>query len=216
MRSVQYVIAVASPFHSLETVAQQLPFHLNETDKVNSAFRRSRQDDDEAKYHIDLWTYCFIRRYYLIKFSRDALFSNPADMDDLISRAYLKVQDRRNTVSDSSYYASWVSVVCKNVYLNFLRSVHQVVSINQEEVSLTAHDSIETFHDVGLLYVGLRKAIERLPNFLREIALYRFIEGYTYQEIGRLIDKPMPIVRSYVNKAIQKLRKDPIFLAYLE
>ncbi len=203
---------MASFFHSLETVAQHLPFDLNETDKVNDAFRQWRlKQDSEAKYHIDLWTYCFIRRYYLIKFSRDALFSNPADMDNLISKAYLKVQNHRDSVSDSAHYTSWVSVVCKNEFLNFLRSVHHVVSFDQEEMQLADDDSVEGFYDMGLLYLGLRKAVERLPDFLREIAFYRFIEGYSYQEIGQRIEKPLPIVRAYVNKAIQKLRKDPFF-----
>ena len=209
-------MTLASPFRSLASVAEHLPFHLNETDKVNAAFRQWRQqDDDEARYHVELWTYCFIRRYFLMKFTRDALFNNPADVDALIEQAYVKVQDHLSTVSDSAHYASWVSVVCKNVFLNYLRTLHAVVSIDQDEGLQLQGDSLEALHDTGLLYQGLHEAVERLPEYVREIARYRFIEGYSYHEIGQLIDKPLPVIRSYVNKAVRKLRKDPLFLAYV-
>ena len=118
--------------------------------------RRRQDDDDEAKYHIDLWSYCFIRRYFLIKFSRDARFNSPADMDEVITQAYIKVQDRRATVSDAGRYASWVSVVCKNVFLNYLRRVHHLVSIDEEAAPIAESDSQEPLHDVGMLYVARR------------------------------------------------------------
>jgi len=78
------------------------------------------QADDEAGYHVDLWTYCFIRRYFLVKFAREA-YGGPADLEALIEKAYRKVQSRRHTVADTARYASWVSVVCKNTFLNYLR-----------------------------------------------------------------------------------------------
>ena len=210
------MMVVTSPFRSLASVAQHLPFHLNETDKVNRAYRQWLQDDDdEAKYHVDLWTYCFIRRYFLIKFSREALFNNPADMDALIEQAYLKVQDHQTAVTGSGHYASWVSVLCKNAFLNYLRNVHQAVSLDQEEAPQLQGDSLDALYDAGMLHQGLREAIGRLPEYLRDIARYRFIEGYSYEEIGQYIDKPLPVIRSYVNKAARKLRKDPLFLAYV-
>lgn len=209
-------MALTSPFRSLAAVAEHLPFHINETEKVNAAFVRWRQhDDDEARYHVELWTYCFVRRYFLIKFTRDAIYSNPADMDALIEQAYASVQAHEAAVSDTARYASWVSVVCKNAFLNFRRSAQQAVSIDQDDAPQLQGDSLEALHDAGLLHEGLCEAVERLPEFLAEIARYRFVEHLSYQEIGALTGKDLPIVRSYVNKAVQRLRKDPLFLAYL-
>lgn len=204
------------PFRLLAAVAARLPFHLNETDKVNAAFRHWRQQDDaEAKYHVDLWTYCFIRRYFLIKFTREGLYNNAADMDTLIEEAYVKVEDHQASVSDTTRYASWVSVVCKNAYLNYRRNYQPVVYIDQDDGLHLQGESLEALHDAGMVHEGLRVAIERLPEFLREIAYLRFIENASYQDIAQFVDKPLPIVRSYVNKAVAKIRTDPVFLAYL-
>jgi len=209
-------MTLTAPFRSLAAVASRLPFHLNETKKVNATFRHwRRDDDDEAKYHVDLWTYCFIRRYFLIKFTRDALYNNAADMDALIEQAYVKVEDHQASVSDTTRYASWVSVMCKHAYLNYRRNVPSVVSIDQDDGLNLQGDSLEALHDAAMVHEGLRRAIERLPEFSREIAYLRFIENASYQDIARRMDKPLPIVRSYVNKAMVKLRSDPVFLAYL-
>jgi len=205
-------MTLTAPFRSLAAVASRLPFHLNETKKVNATFRHwRRDDDDEAKYHVDLWTYCFIRRYFLIKFTRDELYNNAADMDALIEQAYVKVEDHQASVSDTTRYASWVSVVCKHAYLNYRRNVPPVVSIDQDDGLHLQGDSLEALHDAAMVHEGLR---HQAPAGV-EIAYLRFIENASYQDIARRMDKPLPIVRSYVNKAMVKLRSAPVFLAYL-
>lgn len=207
----------SSPYeYELNLVAQHLPFHLNETDKVNAAFVRWHQhDDEEAKYHIDLWTYCFIRRYFIVKFARDSSYSNVADVDALIEKAYAKVQRYESTIDQKARYASWVSVVCKNTFLNYLRTVHAMVSINQEDGPQLQGESLELMYDVGMMYEELQHAIERLPEFLRDVARLRFVEDCSYQEIGEATGKELPIVRSYVSKAALKLRSDPSLRSFL-
>ena len=209
-------MAVTNPFHSLAAIAARLPFHLNETDKVNAAFRRWRRyDDDQAKYHVDLWTYCFIRRYFLVKFTRDHLYNNAADMEALIEQAHARVQQRQAMVSETARYASWVSVVCKHAFLNYLRTLQVVVSIDQDAGLQLPGEPIAALHDAGMVYEGLRRAIERLPGYLREVAHLRFARGISYHAIEQFTGKPLPTVRSYVYKAALKLRADPLFRAYL-
>ena len=99
--------------------------------------------------------------------------------------------------------------------LNYRRNVPPVVSIDQDDGLHLQGDSLEALHDAAMVHEGLRRAIERLPEFSREIAYLRFIENASYQDIARRMDKPLPIVRSYVNKAMVKLRSDLVFLAYL-
>ena len=75
---------------------------------------------------------------------------------------------------------------------------------------------MEALHDAGMVHEGLRQAIKRLPEYLREVAYLRLIKDTPYQDIEQFTGKPLPIVRSYVNKAVLKLRSDPVFLLYLE
>ena len=109
------------PSSELRTVIDRLPFSVDDTDAANESFRRWRDEEDpKAKRHADLWTYCYVCRYFLGKSARGT-FDNPSDADELITRAYRKVQENRDGVRNAARYANWVSVVCKNTLLNYTR-----------------------------------------------------------------------------------------------
>ncbi|HEX7071285.1 MAG TPA: hypothetical protein VF190_10780, partial [Rhodothermales bacterium] len=73
-------------FSSLDRVAAELPFGMHETDLVNAAFEDWLRDGDSCRKRVvDLWTYCFVRRYVIIKFASDR--SAPtADMEMVVER----------------------------------------------------------------------------------------------------------------------------------
>ena len=200
----------------LEKIAAQLPFHLNDTDKVNEAFQQWRKHkDEEHRRVIDIWTYCFVRRYFLSKFTHPASHSSTADLDILVERVYKRVQDHEDKLVDGMRYASWVSVICKNTYLNFLRKQTIFVSIDQEMGPVLQAHTEQATHDLGLVVEGLRRAVARLPDYLRDITRLRLMEGRSYSEIEQLTGKSLPTIRSYLHKAIVKLRSDAAFLAFI-
>ena len=46
-------------------VASILPFDLNDSDEINSVYRKWRQTHEETELkHLEIWTYCFVRRYF--------------------------------------------------------------------------------------------------------------------------------------------------------
>ena len=66
---------------SFDAVARHLPFHLNETGRANEAFLRWQTENDlAARRIVDLWTYCFIRRYFAVKFVQNPAY-RAADLD---------------------------------------------------------------------------------------------------------------------------------------
>ena len=58
-------------------------------------------------------------------------------------------------------------------------------------------------------------AIDRLPNFLQEVARLYFTQQRKYDEIGQITGKPVPTIRAYVNKAVKRFRQDRVLLAYV-
>lgn len=204
-------------FHSLDAVAAHLPFHLSDIEAANATFVRWWQERTPAhRRTVDIWTYCFVRRYFLVKFVKEPP-PNPSDLDELVERTFQKIERNRETIRQPERYASWVSVICKNTYLNYVRRRHRLYSLNEDEAPEPAADPPPPLpYDAGVLMSTVLAAIERLPNFLREVAYLRFVKACSYQEIEAHIDKPLPILRSYVNKAARQLRQDPHLLALLE
>lgn len=200
----------------LDAVAAHLPFHLSETDQVNAAFSRWREEGaEEARRIVDLWTYCYIRRYYLVKFMRDPAPS-ASDLDALVERAYVKVEEHRIGIRDPGRYAHWVSVVCRNTFLNHLRRRRPHVSLDEEGGPVLVSEELPAPPDFAFVLQVVLAAIARLPAYLQEVSRLRFVERRSYEQIGEATGKPLPIIRSYVHKALARLRQDPELLQLTE
>jgi RNA polymerase sigma factor (sigma-70 family) len=216
--SFRYVITRSmstSSFESLEALVARLPFHLDDTGSINTCYARwfdspSKRD----RLTIDLWTYCFIRRYFLIKFVQESTVG-PADFEELVDRTFRKVEQSAGQIKRPERYASWVSVVCKNTFLNYLRDFRRAVSLDADRSPQLVAETPQPFSDVGIVRQAVQEAIGRLPDYLQECVRLRFIEGLSYAEINDRTGYPLPRIRSYINKAMKRFREDSLLIAYL-
>lgn len=208
-------IIMPDPSSRLRSVLDHLPFSLDDSDAANDAFRRWRENGDpEAERLVDLWTYCFVCRYFLAKSSGDA-FDRAATPDELITRAYEKVREKREGVRNPDRYTNWVSVVCKNTFLNYARRDRVADSINEERgPTLQAQES--KIPEDGFVREAFEDAIERLPDYLQEPARLYFLEDRDFEEISEEIGKEVPTVRTYKHKAVKQLRKDDRLREYVD
>ncbi len=200
---------------SIHQLATRLPFALGDTEEVNRRFEASMNRDgrltDES---VHLWTYCYVRRYFLIKFAKDPT-APIADFDMIVETTFLRIQRGKLKMKSYSRYANWVSVICKNTFLNYLRARKRkpVVAL-LDRVELVQEE--EHGYDSILVRDAIENAIERLPEFLQDTARMRFLSGIPYEEIATRSGKSIPTVRSYVNKVLNRFRRDRQLIALLK
>lgn len=193
-----------------------LPFPLDATDQVNAAFARWQSEAAvEAKRIIDLWSYCYVFRYFMLKSTKGDLQA-ASDFDELVGTVYERVIRRREGVRDSNRYASWVSVICRNALINYSRRRPTTRSIDDEDGPTLVADSPATHYDLGFTHQLLRDAVDRLPPYLEEVAQLFFFQGCDYEEISARLGKPVPTVRAYKHKLVRKMREDPRVAALLD
>jgi len=206
---------MTSPSSRLRTVLDHLSFPVDDTETANATFRRWReQQDPKAKRDVDLWTYCYVCRYFLSKSTRGKL-GNPSDADELIDRAYRKIEENRDGVRNAERYAHWVSVVCKNAFLNHVRSDPISESIDTEEGPTLRTESNPTA-EIGFVEEALMEAIDQLPDYLQEPARLYFLERKEFEEISAAIEKSVPTVRTYKHKALKRPRKNETLREYVD
>ncbi|PSQ51539.1 MAG: sigma-70 family RNA polymerase sigma factor [Bacteroidetes bacterium QH_10_64_37] len=205
-----------TPSSELRAVIDRLPFSVDDTDAANDAFRRwMGKDDPKAERLVDLWTYCYVCRYFLSK-SAQGTFNNPSDADELTTTAYRKVQNNREDVRNPDRYASWVSVVCKNTLLNYTRRNQFSEPIEADEGPTLTADHEHPVADIGFVREAFVEAIEQLPNYLREPARLYFLEDRGFEEISEAVGKPVATVRTYKHKAMKHLRTDDRLREYVD
>jgi DNA-directed RNA polymerase specialized sigma24 family protein len=161
---------------------------------------------------IELWTYCFVRRYLTTRLARDGS-AGGADLDALLDTVYLRIHRGRPRVRER--YASWVCVVCKNSYLNYVRDRHPASLLIGTDVDEAAEGrlvgglpDVPDQTEFGLVLDAVDAAIRRLPDYLQQVTRLRLLEDLDYDEIAVIVDRPVAIVRSYAHKAIVRLRSD--------
>lgn len=196
------------PWNSL---TRQLPFPLDDTTAVNHYFLRwhhSRRLSD--KRAIDIWAYCYINQYFRAKLRR-ARPSVRTTQDQMIERAYLKVQQNLENVHQPQRFSHWVSVICKHTFINHTRKQPTPVPLRKRHTrSLPVATRYSgRFYDAEITYDVLTAAINRLPSYLQRTARLRFLRYLSYLRISEITGRPVPTVRTYIHKATRRLQKDP-------
>jgi RNA polymerase sigma-70 factor (ECF subfamily) len=56
--------------------------------------------------------------------------------------------------------------------------------------------------------LAVRAAVERLPDFLRQVVVLGYYQGLKYREIADILDIPLGTVKSRLHAALQKLQEN--------
>ena len=160
-------------FSTISEVANLLPFHLDDTEQVNDTFTRWRHNKADAdKRLVDIWTYCYVYRYFLVKFTASEAHKYLA-FDRLVATAFADVLRNIRRVRQPECYAGWVSTICRNTFVNHLRSQRNTVSIEQDlVVPLVEEPAVSSASDASVLHHSICQAIDALPDFLRDVARF--------------------------------------------
>lgn len=202
---------------SLDALACRLPFAIDESDRVNEAFASYMLTRDQThKRIVDLWTYCYVRRYFLIKFLRDPRF-RASELDLVVEKTYRKVEDAHHSVERHDRYAQWVSVVCRNTFVNFVSRRQPLTGLDDfVHPSEEMDRAMDLDVNAGMIHAALLRAIAALPVFLQATARMRFVENLSNEEIGRIVGKRSSTIRAYVHKINKRFRADPELCAWAD
>ena len=208
-------MALSTALSKLEKLLEKLPFHLDDIEEANARYEMWQKTGRiEDRKIIDLWTYCFVWRGLLVKFSTHTK-ANDSDFDMLVAEVYERVVDRRHTLRKLNKYASWVSVICRNVFVNYIRKQKVNIPFDDNISSGIIAEPENYYADTTLLIQVLEKAIRRLPAYLQDIAMLRILENRTYEEISLKTGKRIQIIRTYMNKAKKRLRNDEALVVFI-
>ncbi|NNE71551.1 MAG: sigma-70 family RNA polymerase sigma factor [Rhodothermales bacterium] len=202
-----------SDLSRLDGLVRQLPFDLDDGEAVGALFTEWRRSRRRRSAHLlDLWTYCYVHRYFLLKFVRAAEGSTAGDLEMVIDRAFRKVSENRASVKDPRRYPHWVTVICRNVFVNHVTRHPGHISVDRIAEPAQPPDTLEAIHDDAIRAGALDGAINRLPRHLRIVARLRLVQDLAYEVISERTGIAVPSIRAYVHKALLRLRKDRRFL----
>ncbi|MFC3810660.1 sigma-70 family RNA polymerase sigma factor [Lacihabitans lacunae] len=159
------------------------------------------------------------------------LTNDEDDANDLVQDTYLKAYRFINSFQEGTNAKAWLFRILKNSFINDYRKkskepskvdyqeVEAVYNSNEDaEFESTSDLRIEAVQD--LIGDEVAMALNGLPVDFRTVIILCDIEGFTYEEMAKILDIPIGTVRSRLHRARnllkEKLRSYAISMGYKE
>jgi RNA polymerase sigma-70 factor (ECF subfamily) len=145
------------------------------------------------------------------------ILSDESEAHDVCQNAWIKAWNQRARYNFESAFSTWIHRIAVNCALDALRRRKrlgrrflQLFAGTAESTSLDTAPSTERNPTEQLRNKELGKAIEQavadLPEEQRTVLVLREYEGYSYEEIARLVNCKSGTVMSRLHLARQKLQ----------
>lgn len=145
------------------------------------------------------------------------------DANDLVQETYLKAYRFFDYFEQGTNAKAWLFRILKNSFINdFRRKSKQPVKVdyseiegyyNSEEVESDASDTTGSTTDMraqvtqDLIGDEVARALNSLPVDFRTVIILCDLEGFTYEEMAKILDIPIGTVRSRLHRARQSLKE---------
>ena len=139
------------------------------------------------------------------------------DANDLVQETYFKAYKAIERYHQGTNAKAWLFRILKNIFINeYRKRSNQPQRVDYEEI-LHDHDeessSYTSYHDLreemfqNMMGDEVTNAINDLPVTFRVVILLCDIEGFTYEEISKILDIPIGTVRSRLHRARNLLKE---------
>ena len=140
-----------------------------------------------------------------------------ADANDLVQETYMKAYRFIDKYIEGTNAKAWLFKILKNAFINQYRKeskrptkvdFEDIVSYQNEEDSKYS-GYIDLRQEIYQTMMGdeVTNAVNALPVDFRSVILLCDIEGFTYEEIAKIIDIPIGTVRSRLHRARNMLKE---------
>jgi RNA polymerase sigma-70 factor (ECF subfamily) len=133
------------------------------------------------------------------------LTRNEADAADLTQEAFIRVYRAWRSFKPGTSFHSWIYRIVTNLHRDELRR-RKGRFYQEEEIPEQAVQPIEEYVE-RQLSEPVSRALADLTAEQRQIVLLADIEGFSYQEIGKIVGCSVGTVRSRLHRARGQLRK---------
>ena len=141
---------------------------------------------------------------------------NEEDANDLVQETFMKAFRFINSFDSGTNAKAWLFKILKNAYINEYRRKSKAPSHVDYEDIIGYQDSedsaIGEFTDLReelfnhMMGDEVTNAINSLPIDFRTVILLCDVEGFTYEEIAKILDVPIGTVRSRLFRARNDLK----------
>ncbi|MCR5254734.1 MAG: RNA polymerase sigma factor [Acetatifactor sp.] len=166
--------------------------------KDDLLIKRIRAGDEDAAEKI-------VRRYYAQVMRFCKWQCNNTDMsEDLTQETFLKVFRCLGQYKKRGHFKAWLFCVARSVCMDELRKRRIEYEPDTDICEIEdEYDGIRHAEDAS----EIRELLSHLPDEQKEALILRYMSGFSYREMGDILNIPYRTAQSRVNLAIKTLRQ---------
>ena len=127
---------------------------------------------------------------------------NEEDANDIVQDVFEKLWIHRKSI-EFGKAKSWMFTCAHNAMLNFLRKKQRIQLMCDEKLPESLPRTINLFESNEVV----NRAVSILPPVQKSVILLRDLEGYSYEEIGKILELSDSQVKVYLFRARNKIKK---------
>ncbi len=127
-----------------------------------------------------------------------SILTHDQDCEDAVQGTILKAYDKIDTLKKEQYFKTWLVRILINECYDLKRKEYPKVSYEEYFESTKADDRKD--------YRELYLAIQNLPERIRITIVLYYVEGYSVEEIKRILEIPPGTVKSRLAKGRKLLK----------
>ena len=143
-----------------------------------------------------------------------------SEAQDVTQESFIKAYRAINSFRGDSQFYTWLYRIAVNTAKNYLASQSRrpIDQSNSSDIDdpesfstpdiLRDHDSPESLALTQEMQLTIAKAIQELPDDLREAITLRELEGLSYEDIAQVMECPIGTVRSRIFRAREAITRE--------
>jgi RNA polymerase sigma-70 factor (ECF subfamily) len=131
------------------------------------------------------------------------MLNNRDTAGDITQEAFIRLYNNLNDNANIKNPKNWLFIITRNLCLNNLRDGRREISIDRSQ-----NDEALVYNSRSSKYIQLRNALNKLDILHREALILKEYQGFTYEEIGKILNKSVSAVRSLLYKARVQLKEN--------
>lgn len=135
------------------------------------------------------------------------MIKNQQDAEDIMQDIFLSIWKNIEKFSFQSKFSSWIYQIAINRCIDRERKNKRVQIYPLSEIKTEEKSPEEIFHQKEIKQI-LRNAVNKLNPKFRAYIILRDKEGFSYEEISRILKVSLSVVKINIHRAREQLAKE--------
>jgi len=139
------------------------------------------------------------RRYYAAMVAVGYSVLNDHQLaEDAAQESFARALVRIKSLKEKAKFAPWLAAICRNV-------AKDMVKAKAKQISAKYISQVHKVRNPDENDLAIRQAIEKLPDFAKELVVLRYYDGLSYEQISSVLGISKATINGRLTRAKRKM-----------